>query len=313
MSGTHEPPPEVPDEFAAAYRAAYEEAMNASAATGSHRAGAAHAEPSGPTERSARPEPTGPSAAERWQAVQAGAEERWAAMTAGLGGWRRQRWFLPVLAGAGALVLVIGAYLLGTAFSDDDPAAAPRTDANGRAIYAGDSSTGSPGRPAVSTGKAWRGDVEAVTPTRVRATCTAPAGVDSGGDPVSYRAGNVADGDVSTAWRCDGAASGVRLVMVLPDATPLAEVGLVPGYAKTDPVSHVDRYAQNNRITRVRWTIGDITVEQKLDGSAGTRRMQLLRIPRTTASRVTLQILDVSRGPRNTTAISEVELGEAVS
>jgi hypothetical protein len=323
MSGPHEPPPEVPDEFAAAYRAAYEEAMRASAPTGSHRAAGADAEPGGPggpgepagsTGRAA----PGTSAAERWRAVRSAAGERWAATAqataAAVGGWRRQRWFLPVLGGVGAVLLVVAAYLLGRAFSDDGTGAAgPRTDASGRAVYAGDSSTGSPGSPAVSTGKAWRGDVEPVTPTRVRASCTAPASVDSGGARVSYRAANVADGDASTAWRCAGSAAGVRLVLVLPGATPLGEVGLVPGYAKTDPVSHADRYAQNNRVTRVRWTIGDITVEQTLDGSPDNRQLQLLRIPRTTAARVTLEILDVARGPRNTTAISEVELGEAVS
>jgi hypothetical protein len=61
----------------------------------------------------------------------------------------------------------------------------------------------------------------------------------------------------------------------------------------------------------VRWTIGDIVVVQRLDGAPDDRRMQRLRIPRTEASRVTLEILDVERGPRDTTAISEVRLAAA--
>jgi hypothetical protein len=294
MSDPLEPPPEVPDEFAAAYRAAYEQAMRATAGGRSHRAGEARPEPVAPVR---------PSGRERWDALRAGAAEA-------LVGWRRQRWFLPVVAGVGALVLVLVAYLLGRAFSGDDRGSAATT-AGGPAVYSGDTSTQAPGTPAVSTGKAWRGEVEAVTPTRVRASCTAPPGVDSAGAPVSYRAGNVADGDRSSAWRCDGAASGVRLVLRLPGPTELGEVGIVPGYAKTDPVSGADRYAQNNRVTRVRWTIGDIVVVQRLDGAPDDRRMQRLRIPRTEASRVTLEILDVERGPRDTTAISEVRLAAA--
>jgi hypothetical protein len=310
----------VPDEFAAAYRAAYEEAMRASAATGSHRAGEARpesADPAGPTGSAV---PVGPSLGERWQALRTRAGRRWrarrtatsAGVRASLSGWRRRRWVLPLLAGIGALVLVLGAYFLGRAFSDEGRGgAASRTDANGRTVHSGGASTGTPNTPAVSSGRAWRGAVDPVTPTRVRASCTARSSVDSSGDPVSYRAGNVADGDASTAWRCNGTATGVRLVLRLPRPTDLAEVGLVPGYAKTDPVSHVDRYAQNNRIVRVRWTIGDVKVEQELDGSPGDRELQLLRIPRTTASRVTLEILEVVRGPRNTTAISEVSLAAA--
>jgi hypothetical protein len=289
MSDPQEHPPEVPDEFAAAYWAAYQEAMKASAATGSHRAGAGTPEPSHPARPAARAE-----------------------LRRTLADWRRRRWFLPVVAGAGALVLITGSYLLGTAFSDDGPEAGrPPTDANGRVVYAGDSSTAAPGRVASTSGKAWRGDVEPVTPTGVRATCTEPAGVDGAGNRVSYRAANVADGDDATAWRCAGTATGVRLVLRLPGPTPIGEVGLVPGYAKTDPVSGSDRYAQNNRITRVRWTIGDITVEQRLDDDPADRELQLLRIPRATASRVTLEVLDVARGPRNTTAISEIRLAAA--
>jgi hypothetical protein len=224
-------------------------------------------------------------------------------------GWREERWFLPALAVAGAVVLVLAAYLLGRAVAGDEPAAGPATGADGRVVYAGDSSTHAPGEPAETDGKPWQGTVTAVDVRRVRATCTAKAGVDSGGKPVSYRARNVLDHDPTTAWRCDGEAHGVRLVFRLPGPTALGEVGLVPGYAKTDPVSGADRYAQNNRITQVRWTIGDISVEQTLSGDPGDRSVQLLRIPRTTASRVTLEIVAVDRGPRNTTAISEVRFG----
>ena len=83
----------------------------------------------------------------------------------------------------------------------------------------------------------------------------------------------------------------------------------MPGYAKTDPVSGVDRYAQNNRITMVRWTLADGTsFVQRLDPDPSSRELQLLRVPRTTTDTVQLEILAVERGSRNTTAISEVAL-----
>jgi hypothetical protein len=61
----------------------------------------------------------------------------------------------------------------------------------------------------------------------------------------------------------------------------------------------------------VRWTIGDTVVVQKLDGSSDDRSLRLLRVPKTDADEVELEILAVEKGPRNTTAISEVQLGRA--
>jgi hypothetical protein len=226
--------------------------------------------------------------------------------------WRSEAWFLPAVAAAVVLVLVLGAYLVGRAFGGGDGSGSPgTTTANGRVVYAGDSSTASPGSPAVTTGKPWRGDVSTVHVLGVRATCTSRPGRDSAGDPVSYRAENTVDGDESTAWRCPGHAIGERLVLRLGSRKAIGEVGLVPGYAKTDPASHIDRYAQNNRITKVRWRIGGITVDQTLSGAKDDRSMQLLRIPRTTAARVTLEVVEVDPGPRDTTAISEVRLASA--
>ena len=76
-------------------------------------------------------------------------------------------------------------------------------------------------------------------------------------------------------------------------------------------MSHEDRFAENNRVTRVRWTIGDIEVVQKMSGAADDRSLQLIRVPRTTTDKVELEILAVKKGPRNNTAISEVQLGQA--
>ena len=87
----------------------------------------------------------------------------------------------------------------------------------------------------------------------------------------------------------------------------MAEVGLIGGYAKIDPESGADRYAENNRVLRVRWTFSDGTaVEQRLDPE--DRDVQTVRVPRTASDTLTLTILRVEPGPRNTTAISEVRV-----
>jgi hypothetical protein len=88
-------------------------------------------------------------------------------------------------------------------------------------------------------------------------------------------------------------------------------VGLVPGYAKTDETDGTDRFAENNRVKRVRWTIGDTRVVQRMSGSPDDRNLQLIRVPRTRTDTVELEILAVKKGPRNRTAISEIQLGRA--
>ena len=92
---------------------------------------------------------------------------------------------------------------------------------------------------------------------------------------------------------------------------PVGQVGLVPGYAKTDEQSNADRFAENNRVKRVRWTIGDTKVVQRFSGSPDDRNLQLLRVPKTRADTVELEILAVKKGPRNKTAISEIQIGRA--
>jgi hypothetical protein len=85
---------------------------------------------------------------------------------------------------------------------------------------------------------------------------------------------------------------------------------MVPGYAKTDPASGVDRYAENNRITKVRWTFDDgKSYVEKMSGDPGDRSMRTMRIPKTPSSRVVIEILASQPGPRNTVAISEIRIG----
>ena len=97
------------------------------------------------------------------------------------------------------------------------------------------------------------------------ASATAPDNVDGAGDRTTYDAANVLDDDPSTAWRVEGNGRGVTLTLTLAGSAHLTEVGLIPGYAKVDPVSGDDRFTQERRITEVRWRFDDQTsVTQEL-------------------------------------------------
>ena len=221
-------------------------------------------------------------------------------------------WFVPLLLTLLALLLILGAYAVGRAFAgkvNDDAGGSsePTVVMNERGADQKRQpvSTQAPGKGA------WDGKVSRIDGVKATANCTSAPGTDASGAKVSYAPANLTDGVADTTWRCDGTAIGKKIILALPEKTAIGEVGLIPGYAKTDDATDDDRYAENNRVTRVRWTIGDIVVEQKMSGSTDDRSLRLLRVPRTEADEVQLEILAVAKGPRNTTAISEVQLGRA--
>lgn len=208
--------------------------------------------------------------------------------------WWSLTWVRAILAGAGALLLVLAAYGIGRSFS-----ASPDADHG--------ASTAAP-KAGTAAAAPYHGRLRPVRVQQVSASCTAAPSVDGGGHRVTYGASNLLDGARDTAWRCDGRGVGDTLTFALPHGTTVAALGLVPGYAKTDPVTGVDRYAQENRVTKVRWEIGDRRVVQRLSADPHDRSLRLLRIPATDAERVRLTILSTARGPRDVTAISEVRI-----
>jgi hypothetical protein len=230
-----------------------------------------------------------------------------------------------------ALTLILGAFFVGRGFAEgDDPRAAREESSQGsdadnlaEAALGGDASTApaSPNPPTSNehdsatgrlTGEPWRRAVHPVAVRRVRANCRSEPSIDAGGRRVHYWADNVLDAKARTAWRCDGAGRGVTLRFTLPRQVRVAGVGLVPGYAKTDPVNGADRYAQNRRIERVRWSFdGGRWTVQTFQTAAGLRRLQPKRIPPVRTRHVTLTIEDSSDAPRNTVAISTVRLAAA--
>lgn len=280
MPGIDEPgpPPEVPEEYAAVYRDAYQRALDEAAGSD-------------------------PDTSEDLIALVPAAQRPAPAR------------FAPLLFG-GVVVLVVAAVLgVGMLLGEDEPTAPeePVGVASGPAptpTVTTPSPTTAPEPSQTPARTVWDGEVGPVVIAEVVAACTSAPSVDAAGDPVEYPAANTVDGDPTTAWRCDGEAIGETLRLVLPAGTPVAEVGLIPGYAKTDPASGADRFVENNRITRVRWTFEDGTeVVQELDPA--DRTVQRLRVPRTESGTIVLEVLAVERGTRNRTAISEIEVALA--
>lgn len=86
-------------------------------------------------------------------------------------------------------------------------------------------------------------------PVTVEASATARPSVDGAGQPVSFEAANLVDGRPDTAWRVDGDGIGHTLTFRFDRTVHVQAIGLLPGYAKVDPVSGTDRFPQNRRVT----------------------------------------------------------------
>jgi hypothetical protein len=161
----------------------------------------------------------------------------------------------------------------------------------------------SPG-DASTPGTASNGTPEAITPAGAQASATAPDSTDAAGNPVSYGVANVLDGDPATAWRLAGDGLGMEIVLDLGGTFHVTSVGLIPGYAKVDPTGDIDRFAENRRITSVRWDFADgSSVTQTFTESP---TLQWLDVDVTTTW-VRLRIMGTTEdGGRDFTAISDV-------
>lgn len=285
-------PPDLPPEYADAYRRGYQRAW---------------ASGHGELEPIAEPEPL--ASYEDLFVDSTPPEPLWegSSRSEAIGDHAKPGWLVPALLGSLILVLVFAAYVLGRLFSSsvDSPPAGNESLVMPRDTPGAVRST--------AQGKPWKGDVIPLSGLGASSGCVLSPGNDASGRKVRYTPEQAVDGDFTTAWRCAGDGRGTTLRITLESTAEVAQVGLVPGYAKTDPQSGADRYAENNRITRVRWTFSDgSSVIQRLDGSPTLRRLQTLRIPPVETDSVTLQVLTSVKGARNTIAISEVELSEAV-
>ncbi len=115
------------------------------------------------------------------------------------------------------------------------------------------------------------------------------------------------DGDPSTAWRVEGSGLGAAVGIRLPAPARITQVGLIPGYAKIDPASGTDRFAENRRIRAVRWHFSDGTViGQRFQDRAAMQRIAVS----VTASWVLVEIVATLPGDpaHDYTAISDVSI-----
>jgi hypothetical protein len=312
-------PPDLPPEYAEAYRRGFERAYREALGEplpADDLEGLAHAEAEAEVERTQRLESLD-------QLLQPEAE--YAAPAArDAEKAKRPAWLVPALMAGAVVLLLLMAYFAGLIFSSSVDSTDLQTEEEPTGIVMSEEGETSP--PAEETkpskkprpskkpdGETYQGRTEVVPVSGSSASCTAPPSVDSAGNQVSYEPPLAYDGDLTTAWRCNGDGVGQTLTLNLPEEVRIGELGLVPGYAKTDPRSGADRYAENNRLTRVRWTFPDGTsFEQGLDGSPTNRDMQTFRIPLTAASEVTLEVLASAPGQRNTIAVSEIRIGSAL-
>jgi hypothetical protein len=167
------------------------------------------------------------------------------------------------------------------------------------------SGSGGVGEPAVTP-----------VPVAVTATCQRGPSRDSRGAPTSYEPPRAVDGDLTTAWRCDGDGVGQSITLGFAGPTRITQVGFVPGLAKSDPGDGTDRYAQNRRIAGVRITTDTGgSVEAALDSTGTNRSVQYVSLDGVTAGSVTVTILSSVPGSRengqdavDSVAISEIDL-----
>ncbi len=140
------------------------------------------------------------------------------------------------------------------------------------------------------------------------------SGEDANGNSFTYEPEKVVDNLPDTAWRCIGDGVGQWLKINFRGKVTLTSIGIVPGFAKTDPRDGADRYAQNRRISAVDYTFDDgSTVPQSLDTSALNRSTQTLSLPNVFTGEVTITIRSSVGGqvtggkqPFNRVAISEI-------
>jgi hypothetical protein len=152
-----------------------------------------------------------------------------------------------------------------------------------------------------------------LTPDSVSASGSAPTVTGAGGNINSYEPEQAVDGVNETAWCVPGDGAGQFLQLEFSTPVLVSQIGIVPGYDKIDPVSGVDRFAENRKIVTVRYAFSsgsavdvsysqDVTLDQ-------LRQLQVTAIP-TPESTTFVRIEPVAttlpeRQDRDYTCISE--------
>jgi serine/threonine-protein kinase len=139
---------------------------------------------------------------------------------------------------------------------------------------------------------------------QVTATNTAPASHDASGNVVTYQPSNVLDGDVETAWRTPGNGKGESVTLIFDNPVDVSQIGLIPGYAKTDPQTGANRFFQDRIIEEVRYEVpGEPPISQTLLPEA---RPQFVEVNVTTSRIDVVVVATTAPQGLDYTAISEI-------
>jgi hypothetical protein len=139
---------------------------------------------------------------------------------------------------------------------------------------------------------------------QVTASSTAPSSTDAAGNPVTYVPTNVIDGNVQTAWRTPGDGRGQWVTLIFDNPIDVVRIGLIPGYAKTDPLTGANRFLQDRIIKAVVYQIPGLPDTPKT--------FEPLPVPQfvplsATTSQITVKIVATTpAGGLDYTAISEI-------
>jgi len=153
------------------------------------------------------------------------------------------------------------------------------------------------------------GPTTTLEPADIAVPDVAPASVDEDGSRVTFDPANLLDGDPRTSWRMSGDGTGSVITLTFDAPVTVTEVGLINGYAKSDPPH--DWYAGNRRISFVVWAFDDGTeVEQELGDDTGVQTVPVARVETTSIELRLLEVTEPGDGPdgRDFTAISEIEI-----
>jgi len=277
-------PPEVPKEFAETYRQAFAKAMAGMSQT-------PHVDPPRvvPIQREAdepttatfvptRPDNQGVRISGPLFADNLG--QRGASFWAQL---RSSALFVPVIVAVAALLVVGSAYVIGALGFGGVGEQVEATSSMADAAYDGP--------------VAWQHGLS------VEGECGAAKQVAGQGPK------RAVDGRSATAWTCRGVGEAMILTVRLPKTKVIGQVGLIPGNAAQANRLGANRYASGNRITKVRWHLDDVKIDQNIPDNRFDRSVRTIRIPTTGARVIKVEILGVARGKRNQTSISEVVVG----
>ncbi len=183
-------------------------------------------------------------------------------------------WFVVGVVGAVAVLLLLigiaGLVFLGK--DSDDQAVIPlpldpsEEPPGGSSEFGDDAAPSAVETPATTQLAPAIQDLGGVTATADRWIDT--VGSDCEGE-IRYDPSLVLDGRPETAWGVSGSGAGERLYLDLGRQSRVQRVGLIPGYAKTDPCSGADRFTGNRVVRSVMWTFDDGTqVVQEFDPQA---------------------------------------------